>query len=360
MWTTCAAVIAFLTISSACVAEPARARKEQELGSSSDEAIKSRLEAVKPVADVHLTQRDRIGDVLRHPAFRGYASLLLPWDDRSYDEKLGLAELDALLPYHSHVQPQVVVDGLNRIIDDVSTGRQVFHSFYTEEQQRRDPTKRHAGLFFFRGRPGAPFAIVSPGGGFDYVGSVHEGFPYAAAISAASYNAFVLKYRAGVGGAAATEDLAAALSFIMQNADALSVDRRSYSLWGSSAGARMAAAIGSHGAARFGGDELSKPAAVIMAYTGHSDIADREPPTFVVVGETDAIAPPAVMARRVGSLRAAGTPTEFRRYPNLGHGFGPGVGTSAEGWLGEALRFWERFLPRGYGARKSTHGDSKP
>ncbi len=318
MWTTWAPVLALLSASSAC--------------------------AGKPRADLHLTPKDRIGDLLQHPAFQGYAGLLLPWDDRSYDDKMPLAEIDALLPYHSHVQPRVIVDGLNRIIDDVSAGQQVFYSFYTEEQKRRDPTRRHAGLFFFRGKAGAPFAVVAPGGGFAYVGSVHEGFPYAAAISDAGYNAFVLKYRAGLGGSAATEDLAAALSFIMRNADTLRVDRRSYSLWGSSAGARMAAAIGSHGVARFGGDELSKPAAVIMAYTGHEGTAKSEPPTFVVVGEDDAIAPPAIMARRVAALRAAGTPTEFRRYPDVGHGFGPGVGTSAEGWLGDAIDFWARFM----------------
>jgi hypothetical protein len=41
------------------------------------------------------------------------------------------------------------------------------------------------------GRPGAPFAVVCPGGGFSYVGSVHEGFPHAAAISSKGLNAFV-------------------------------------------------------------------------------------------------------------------------------------------------------------------------
>lgn len=177
-----------------------------------------------PRADPHLAPNDRIGDVLRHPAFQGFARLLLPWDDRSHDEGMRLSEIGWLLPYHSHVEPRLVVDGMNRIIDDVSAGQQVFYAFYTEEQQRRDPTKRHAGLFFFRGKPGAPFAVVSPGGGFAYVGSVHEGFPYAAAISDAGYNAFVLKYRAGLGGSAATEDLAAALSFIMRSAGTPSVD----------------------------------------------------------------------------------------------------------------------------------------
>jgi acetyl esterase/lipase len=357
MWTTCAALLALLAVS-ACVGERVRPQRQSELERSKNEAVEAGAEPVKPRADRHLAPDDRIGDVLHHPAFRGYASLLLPWDDRFYDEKMPLTEIAALLPYHNHVQPRVVVDGLNRIVGDVSAGRQVFYSFYTEEQQRRDPTKRHAGLFFFRGNAGAPLAVVAPGGGFAYVGSVHEGLPYAAAISDAGYNAFVLKYRAGVGGVVATEDLAAALSFIMQNAETLNVARQSYSLWGSSAGARMAAAIGSHGVARFGGEELAKPATVIMAYTAHSDSAKDEPPTFVVVGENDAIAPPAVMARRVEVLRVAGTPTEFRRYPNVGHGFGSGVGTSAEGWLGDALRFWERFLSPQTDDRKSTHGDS--
>ena len=64
-----------------------------------------------------------------------------------------------------------------------------------EKQKAEEPAKSHTGLFFFRGKPGAPFAVVSPGGGFSYVGSVHEGFPYAVAISKQGYNAFVLKYR---------------------------------------------------------------------------------------------------------------------------------------------------------------------
>ena len=112
----------------------------------------------------------------------------------------------------------------------------------------------------------------------------------------------------------------------------------------------MAAAIGSHGVARYGGGDLPKPSAVVMAYTGHSDRAAVEPPTFVVVGQDDGIAPPAVMKRRVDALRKQGTPVEFHEYAGLGHGFGLGTGTSAEGWVFEAVRFWERSI----GGRSST------
>jgi acetyl esterase/lipase len=104
----------------------------------------------------------------------------------------------------------------------------------------------------------------------------------------------------------------------------------------------MAAAIGSHGVARYGGDVVPKPSAVVMAYTGHADHSADEPSTFVVVGERDGIAPPSVMERRVAAIRRAGADVEFHRYPGVGHGFGPGIGTSAEGWLDTAVRFWER------------------
>lgn len=292
----------------------------------------------------HLNAGDSIGDLLNHPAFRGYSHLLMPRSDHAYDECIRLAQMGALLPYHSHVDAETIAAGLNRMIDDVNDGRPVFYDFHTDAQKRTDPTKEQTGLFFFRGKPGAPLAIISPGGGFSYVGSVHEGFPYAAEISGQGYNAFVLKYRTGLGGAAATEDLAVAISYIFRNAQTLAVDTRDYSLWGSSAGARMAAAIGSHGVAAFGGADLPKPAAVVMAYTAHSDTSSDEPPTFVVVGDQDGISPPNAMERRAAALRRAGTEVEVHRYEKLGHGFGLGTGTSAEGWIADAVRFWQRFI----------------
>jgi len=80
---------------------------------------------------------------------------------------------------------------------------------------------------------------------------------------------------------------------------------------------------------------------VVMAYTAHSDYSPVEPPTFVVVGEEDGIAPPASMERRVEALRKIGAKVEYHKYKGLAHGFGLGTGTSAEGWVLEAVRFWE-------------------
>ena len=283
-------------------------------------------------------------DVIAHPAFAGFGRLILPWDDRIPDGNMPLRAISGLLPYHSEVNPVDAVTALNRMIDDANDGKRIFHDFYTEEQKKAEPTKRNAGLFFFRGKPGTPFAIVCPGGGFAYIASLHEGFPYAAEVSKRGYNAFVLKYRAGTGGAAATQDLAAALSYVFRNAKALDVGVGGYSLWGSSAGARMAASIGTHGVAFYGGDALPKPSAVVTAYTAHSEFSSDEPPTFAVVGEQDGIAPPYVMERRLSALRRFGTQIEFHKFKYVGHGFGLGTGTIAAGWIASAICFWERFM----------------
>ena len=154
----------------------------------------------------HLTTNSRVRDLLNHPAFAGFGRLILPFDNRAYDETMPLSELGSLLPYHSHVNPGIMVGALNRMIDDASSGNAIYYDFYSAAQKREQPAKDNAGLFFFRGKPGAPFAVISPGGGFSYVGSLHEGFPYAQEISRKGYNAFVLKYRAGQGGEIATQE----------------------------------------------------------------------------------------------------------------------------------------------------------
>ena len=53
------------------------------------------------------------------------------------------------------------------------------------------------------------------------------------------------------------------------------------------------------------------------------------------------------MEKRVEALRRAGTAVELHRYSDVGHGFGAGAGTRAEGWLDLAIRFWEKASARG-------------
>ncbi|WP_298069083.1 alpha/beta hydrolase [uncultured Mailhella sp.] len=284
-----------------------------------------------------LTESDTIADMVNHPAFAGFGAHLIPRPQDAQSD-LPLSEVGRLMPWHSHVRPDMVTTALNRMIDDATTGKTVFYPFHAEREKRE-----RTGLFYFRGRPGTPFALIFPGGGFAYVGSLHEGFPLAEVLSREGYNAFVLHYRTG-GPTVAYEDMAAALSWIFRHAEELEVSTQGYSVWGGSAGARMAADLGSYGAAAFGGDSVPRPATVVMAYTGHDRYTESDPPTFAVVSEDDPIASPRMMERRIAALNAAGVDTEFHLYRNAGHGFGVGTGTDAEGWMELAVRFWEKHM----------------
>jgi acetyl esterase/lipase len=289
----------------------------------------------------HLTTNNVIRDIVSHPAFKGFGELMLPRDGNAdyYDTRLN--QVGSLMPYHSHVNPDIVVGALNHMIDEVNVGRTIFYDFYTEGQKQGD--KKKTGLFFYRGKPGAPFAVICPGGGFSYVGSLHEGFPLAWEMSKKGLNAFVIRYRIG-SEQKATEDLAAAIAYIFRNAETLGVRGQDYSLWGGSAGARMAGNIALRGVSGYGGGNLPKPAAVVIAYTGQSSYSSDFPPTFTTVSADDGIANVATVETRVQNLRNAGVEVEYRRYKNAGHGFGLGIGTDAEGWVDHAIEFWKNHL----------------
>jgi len=293
----------------------------------------------------HITTNDSVHHMVNHPAFKGFGRYLLPRDNGTSDDDRPLNRVGSLMPYHNHVDPDVVVGAINHMIDEVSDGKTIFYDFYTEQQKQENPTKASTGLFFVRGKPGAPFAIVCPGGGFAYVGSLHEGFPHAIELSKKGYNAFVLKYRVG-DELRATEDLAAAISYIFKKAEMFEVSVKDYSLWGSSAGARMVGKIALKGTAGFGGDDLPKPGIVVIAYTGHTSFSENYPPAFITVSEDDGIVNVSVVDKRVENMKKAGIEVEYRKYKNAGHGFGLGVGTDAEGWIEYAIQFWENHISK--------------
>lgn len=292
---------------------------------------------------VLLKTGDSVRSIIEHPAFKGFSQLILPTERDAYHLDTTLSDVHTLMPYHDHVNLDIVLSALNHMIDEVNDGKTIFYDFYSKQQKRETPAKENTGIFFFRGAPGAPFAIVCPGGGFAYVGSLHEGFPLALAISQKKYNVFVIRYRIG-SQEKATEDLAAAITYVLKNAAALGVSMEGYSLWGGSAGARMVGNIALNGVAAYGGDDLPKPSIVVIAYTGQSSFSEDFPPTFITASVNDGIVNISAVDRRVRNLRNAGVEVEYRRYRTAGHGFGIGTGTDSEGWLGHAVRYWEKHL----------------
>ena len=301
-----------------------------------DEAAKNESSA-KDSEAVYTTDT-KVWDVINDPAFGEYGRLIFP-ADRPINDNLTLGDVGNVLTWYSYVNPDRTVEVANYLREQAASGEQIFYDIYTEEEKAADPAKEDTGLFFFRGTLGEKFAIINAGGGFVYVAAMHDSFPHALELSKKGYNAFALIYRPGA--QTACEDLARAIAFIHENAEELGVDASDYSLWGGSAGARMAAWLGSYGTTAFGEADYPKPSAVIMQYTGLSEMTGAEPPTYACVGTSDEIAYYGTMEERIRRIQMQGTNAKAEIFEGLPHGFGLGEGTVAEGWFDHAVRFWE-------------------
>lgn len=277
-----------------------------------------------------------ISDVMTDPVFGDYGRLLFPADGGCWS---GDTLENVRLIWYNDIDPDTTVDIVNTLYDRAAAGETVFYDIYTEAEKKADPDKEDTGLFFFRGNKGAKTAVVNAGGGFAYVGAMQDSFPVSLALSRNGYNAFALIYRPGA--QTACEDLSRAIAYLTDHADELGIGMSDYSLWGGSAGARMAAWVGTYGTAAFGEKACPKPAAVIMQYTGLSEVTGEEPPTYACVGTSDGIASWRTMQERIRKIKANGTNAEIDIFKGLPHGFGLGTGTVAEGWINHAIAFWE-------------------
>lgn len=258
------------------------------------------------------TKKSTIGDVIHNEAFSGFGHLIFPVD-RNYDLNTTLDNIDDIYIWYNYIDDNTTVDIVNFLKSEADNGHQIFYPIYTEEEMNRDPDKRNVGLFFFRGEENTKTAIINAGGGFMYVGAMVDSFPHALELSRMGYNAFALIYRLDAD--LAMEDLARATAYLHDHAHELKIDMSSYSVWGGSAGGRMAAWISTYGTESFGEnkngtvldtryipDEIDKvsatPNAVIMAYSFYrrlsvADLSESTfkdfdlPPTYYVYGTED-------------------------------------------------------------------------
>lgn len=336
------AVVVVSLFFTGCSGEPAATTgTEQQTSFMESEVVSENDSENNILSNNHLITDNLVSDIASHSAFEDFGRYLLPWDGESRNYDIPITEVASLMPYHSDIQPQEVVDAVNYMIDETEAGHTIFHDFYTEEEKEEEPSKENAGLFFLRGEPDAPFVLLIPGGGFQYVGSLHEGFPLAVKIAEKGYNAFVLKYRPNR--TDIVEDTAAALHYISENAKTLEVSIDDYSMWGLSAGGEAVYQI-STTPVEYKGVAVPKPNTAVFVYAWQRVFTEDDPAVFSVIGENDRIGNVGLLKENVDDSRAAGADVELRIYPDTGHGFGIGTGTNAEGWLDEAIEFWEDHM----------------
>ena len=289
----------------------------------------------------YFTKDTKVVDVINNSSFKDFGKLIFP-TGRAIDKNMTLEDAKDLYIWYNYINTDKTVEIVNYMKEQTDSGKQIFYPIYTEEEMKRDPEKRNTGIFYFRGTENNKFAILNAGGGFMYVGAMQDSFPHALELSKNGYNAFALIYRPDA--EKAMEDLARAVAFIHENKDTLKVDTNDYSVWGGSAGGRMAAWLGNYGTESFGEKKYPRPSAVIMQYTGLSEVTGNEPPTYNCVGTNDGVANYKVMENRINKIKQNGTDAEIEIFDGLPHGFGLGIGTNAEGWINNAIKFWQRNM----------------
>lgn len=254
---------------------------------------------------------------------------------------------------------KTTIEALNYMLDQANDDRISIHQVYSEEEIKEKDYLKRAKMVFYKGNPDMPTAIVAAGGGYTSVRSDTEAFPYAWKLHEKGYNVFVLRYRVGedlaVTGnkdvvAEAGKDMIAAIRYIQENQTELGVSLDDYSLWGSSAGGGIITSF-SYACQNPSFKQLGipRPAAQMLVYT-HADYFNTltfqadDVPTYTIVGSKDTYGGDVVMDKKVPEMQAAHMVVEYHKYDDYQHGTGLGIGTSAEGWIDDAMAFWQKQI----------------
>lgn len=317
-------------------------KTEQSLSNNTDNNNLSSEQGSNNLMELDSVNRNTtVEEVINDKDFEEFGNLIFPVD-LDINPNTTLENVGSYYMWYNDINPNKTVEIINYLKSEAESGNQIFYDIYTDEERKEDPEKENTGIFFFRGNPGEKVAIVSAGGGFYYVGAIQDSFPHCLELSKNGYNAFAIIYRTD--SIKACEDLARAISFIYENQEELQVNMEDYSLWGGSAGGRVTNWVGTYGTAYFGEKEYPKPSALIIQYTGLSEVTGNEPPTYNCVGTNDGIASYRTMQNRIDRIKANGTDAEIQIFDGLPHGFGLGEGTVAEGWINNAIEFWKRNM----------------
>ena len=272
-----------------------------------------------------------------------------------------------------------IADGLNYLVKRAKEFS-VYRDYWDSDEKEKDISKKETGLVVLPTKtPGDchPFIVLVAGGAYKIVCSLVEAYSYAERLNERGYTVFVVKYRTDTYARMPNplDDLAQAISYILDHAEEFHVDPVSYAVCGASAGGHLTALFGtkSQGYARYG---IRKPACLILAYPvisylegaktdtllrmmtrslgdgmNNKDLlekysAERQvdadyPPTYLWQCMGDKVVPIDHTVSMVKALERNGVPYKYEAVAGGEHGWGIADGTPAQGWLKRAVMFWE-------------------
>ena len=204
-----------------------------------------------------------------------------------------------------------------------------------------------------------PAMLVFPGGAY-MMCSDREAEPVALAYLAEGYNAFVLRY--SVGADAPWEqsyaDGVAAVKYVREHAEELSIDPNKIAVVGFSAGGHLAATMGTV--------SEEKPNALVLGYPviledfgppmgkkipgADQYVTEQTPPSFIFATSNDSLVPVSNSLAFAQALAARDVFFEMHIYPVGDHGCSLGkaahangnpgtVNRDAQDWFGDSVRF---------------------
>lgn len=280
-----------------------------------------------------------------------------------HSSELTLKELHSIAPDWNLVS---IITGMQHLVDRCRE-TQVFYRYQEDDM---------TGIAAFPLQQRSKCVIICPGGGYMNVCAVAEGYPLVAHLNSMGYAAFVVHYRTNANAMAPNpmDDLACAVQYIHDHADAWNVDIEDYAVMGFSAGGHLAASFGttSLGYLHYG---LPKPKCVILGYPvitmgvfthegscemllgKHADAQSRTqysvemqvnkgyPHTFLWQCEQDPVVPVENSRLLEEALKQWEIPCHCEFFPGKAHGWGLAVGTEAQGWLERAVKVWQDDMP---------------
>ena len=285
------------------------------------------------------------------------------WDDKKLNEYVSAAAADD------------TAKALNLVIENQKKGVKITHQVYTQEEIDANSSLGCVQLFYFPAeQSGTKYALVVSGNAGSETGELGEGAASAWQLHELGYAVFVLRYRSlfEASDNAPLNDLCRAVQYITENADEFSVQAEDYAIVGYSSGGHLAGLFCNKklGYKKYG---LPRPGALLMGYpvndfaqgklvyhvlmdpaslgwnyywsTISESIDEDFPPTFHWRGKNDTMLMMLNTLRQGPEIEKAlnkyGIPHVYKVYENAPHTCAVGNGTDAEGWLTEAVAFWE-------------------
>lgn len=264
---------------------------------------------------------------------------------------------------------------MDYLTDCYRQGRQVTYKVYMAEEIAAEANRNEVELYYFPSHTEkTKYVVVMSGNVLNKTSNLSEGYATAWQLHELGYTVFVLRYRVfqKASNNAPLDDLGNAIRYITDHAAEFGVQTEDYALLGYSSGGHLAGLFGSeeHGYRNYG---VPKPGALLLGYpindffeykpiyhmmmdpwvlqdryyewTISGAVTDDYPPVYHWYGMDDYVFPllwyPAQRPALTRTLKEHHIPYKEVIYRRATHGVGTGSNTDADGWINDAVAFWE-------------------